>query len=83
MIRSLSSNLRHTLFGVLFAGCMLFGSAQAFAIPQARVGIPVACDRYDSTAFEYCTAECVERGYDYGVCGINGYCDCRRTRPGG
>jgi hypothetical protein len=87
MIRSLSSNLRHTLFGVLCAASIVFGSVQAFATAQARVGIGVACNPYsndpvDPRDLNYCAQACVEAGYSYGSCTLSGYCDCRRVRPG-
>ena len=75
-------SLRQALAGVLFAGCMAFGSVQAFGTPPAKVGIPVTCNRFDSSSLEYCTAACQEAGYDYGSCAYTGYCDCRRLRPG-
>lgn len=76
MIRSLSSG-RHILFGVLFAGCLAFGSAQAFVAPQVAVPIPVSCNPYDRNSSQFCAEECWERGYDTGFCGGDGSCYCR------
>lgn len=77
------SRLRHTLFGALFTGCLAFGSAQAFAAPQARVDIGVACNPYgDDHGLDYCGGTCYEAGYSQGWCTLGGYCECRRLRPG-
>jgi hypothetical protein len=79
MIRSLSSNLRHTVFGVLFAASFVFGSAQAFATPrQVGVPIPLVCHPWDSNSGVLCSEECVERGYASGYCAQDGACRCRR-----
>lgn len=78
------STLRHTLFGVLFAASLVFGSVQAFAAPQARVNIGVACNPYgDDHGLDFCGGTCYEAGYTYGYCTQSGYCECRRGRPGG
>jgi hypothetical protein len=69
--------LRHTLFGALFAGCLAFGSAQAFAAPQIGVPIPVSCNPYDRNSYAFCADECGKRGYDTGYCAGNGGCYCR------
>ena len=83
MIHSISNTLRHTLFGVLCAASITFGSVQAFAAPQARVFIGVACDPYgDDHGLDFCGGTCYEAGYSYGFCTLGGQCDCRRLRPG-
>ena len=69
--------LRNTLFGACFAGCLAFGSAQAFAAPQFPVPIPVSCNQYDRNSSQFCAEECADRGYDTGFCGGNGGCYCR------
>lgn len=83
MIRS-RIPLPHTLFGALFAASLVFGSVQAFATPQARVGIGVTCNFYSlpDHDLDYCGSACYEAGYTYGSCTSGGYCDCRRLRPG-
>jgi hypothetical protein len=67
-------SLRHALFGASFAGCMAFGSAQAFATSNP-VPIPVSCDPYDRFSSVYCSEACGD-GYSRGFCGGNGGCYC-------
>ncbi len=71
-------SLRHTLFGALFAGCLLFGGAQAFAAPPGYEPIPVACDSRDPASEQLCKDACAKEGYVDGQCyNALGTCICQ------
>jgi hypothetical protein len=70
------SSLRHNLFGAIVGGCLMFGSAQAFAAPQIGVPIPVSCNPYDKNSFAVCSDACADRGYNRGYCAGDHGCRC-------
>lgn len=68
--------LRNTLCGVLFTSCLAFGAAQAIAVPQLGVPIPVSCNPYDKNSFAVCSDACSDRGYSRGYCAGDHGCRC-------
>jgi hypothetical protein len=71
-------SLRHTVFGALFAGCLLFGAAQAFAAPPGYDPIPVSCDSRNPASAQLCKDACGAEGYVDGLCyGALGTCICQ------
>jgi hypothetical protein len=69
-------SLRHTVFGALFAGCLLFGAAQAFAAPPGYVSIEVSCVSGSPGSAQLCKDACGAEGYVDGQC-WNGTCICQ------
>jgi hypothetical protein len=69
-------SLRHTVFGALFTGSLLFGATQAFARPPGYVSIGVSCSTGSAGANEYCKTACAGEGYVDGLC-WNGACICQ------
>ena len=69
MIRSI--NLRKAVFGAGVLGCMAFGSAQAFASPGQAADGSFCNDNV-------CTALCISKGYQYGICYTHSGCVCYR-----
>lgn len=70
-------SLRHTLFGALFAGCLLFGATQAFARPPGYVSIDTTCNNSDPNSDDLCKAACGAEGYVDGQCYSTGNCICQ------
>jgi hypothetical protein len=71
-------SLRHTVFGALFTGSLLFGATQAFARPPGYDPIPVTCDSKNPASKTLCEEACADRGYVDGLCyGALGTCICQ------
>jgi hypothetical protein len=72
-------SLRHTVFGALFTGALLFGATQAFARPPGYVSIEVSCSQESPGANEFCKAACAaqEEQYVDGRCWSTGVCICQ------
>ena len=69
-------SLRHTVFGALFTGSLLFGATQAFARPPGYVSIGVSCETGNSASREFCRQACAAEEYVDGLC-WNGACICQ------
>jgi hypothetical protein len=72
-------SLRHTVFGALFTGSLLFGATQAFARPPGYVSIEVSCNVNSPGANQYCKEACAahEEQYVDGLCWGSGDCICQ------
>lgn len=69
-------SLRHTVFGALFTGSLLFGATQAFARPPGYVSIDVSCSTSDPSSAQLCKDACAAEEYVDGLC-WNGTCICQ------
>jgi hypothetical protein len=72
-----SISLRHTMFGALFTGCLLFGATQAFARPPGYVSIDLACNPSDPGSDQFCKEACAAEEYVDGLCWSSGGCICQ------
>lgn len=71
-------SLRHTVFGALFTGSLLFGATQAFARPPGYVPIEVTCSTRDPASVKLCKDACGAEGYVDGLCyNALGTCICQ------
>jgi hypothetical protein len=73
-------SLRHTVFGALFTGSLLFGATQAFARPPGYVPIDVPCNTEDPNAAQMCREACLaaDEVHVDGVCyGALDTCICQ------
>jgi hypothetical protein len=72
-------SLRHTVFGALFTGSLLFGATQAFARPPGYVSIEVSCNVNNAGSNQYCKEACAaqEEQYVDGLCWSSGACICQ------
>ena len=72
-------SLRHTVFGALFTGCLLFGATQAFARPPGYVSIDLACNPNISSEDQRCKEACAAEPEQYvdGMCWSSGGCICQ------
>jgi hypothetical protein len=66
-----SIDLRGAVFAAGVLGCMAFGSAQAFASAKPAADGSICNDNV-------CTAVCISKGYQYGICYSDRGCVCYR-----